>query len=345
MAERWEPLPASAYKEDFRPRQPILPSSYNTRRVNAAPVRARRPRLQLPISQVKFTNIDKVLWPEEGYTKADVITYYEAVAQVLLPHLRGRPIIMERYPNGIADRYFLQKDALPHHTPDWLLPYIHEVDAPEVRRNIRYIVADERDVLLYLANYAAITLHPWSSRIDSLDYPDYVLLDLDPVDAPFSSVQAIALELKNVLDELGLRAYPKTSGRTGLHVYLPVTEHSITYRDATVFAEAIAKVVAQRNKDATTQRRVQYRKKGTIYVDALQNGRGKTLAGVYSLRAWPRAPVSTPLRWTELKKPLDPADFNMETVPGRVTRAGDLFEPVLRDKQDIRHLVRTLHNL
>jgi bifunctional non-homologous end joining protein LigD len=119
---------------------------------------------------------------------------------------------MERYPNGIAEKYFLQKDALPQHTPDWMLPYIHEVDAPEVGRTIRYVVADDREVLLYLANYAAVTLHPWSSRIESPDYPDYVLFDLDPVDAPFSVVQAVALELKRVLDELGLRTYPSGFG-------------------------------------------------------------------------------------------------------------------------------------
>jgi bifunctional non-homologous end joining protein LigD len=338
MAQRWEPLPASAYKEDFRPRQPILPQSYKTTPGSISHHRKK----PLPVSRVKFTNVEKVFWPQEAYTKADVISYYEAVAEVLLPHLRGRPIIMERYPNGIAREYFLQKDALSQHTPDWMLPYVREVYAPEVRRSIHYIIADDRDVLLYLANYAAVTLHPWSSRIDTLDYADYVLFDLDPVDAAFDTVQVVALQLKSVLEELGLRAYPKTSGMKGLHVYLPVAERSISYREATTFAQAIAKIVTQRTEVATTVRSVRERKKGTVYVDALQNGRGKTLAGVYSLRAWPNAPVSTPFRWAELKKPLDPTKFNIETVPKRIKTAGDLFEPVLRDKQDIRHLVRAL---
>src|SRR5262249_42152603 len=153
---------------------------------------------------------------------------------------------MERYPNGIAEPYFLQKDALPQHTPDWMVPCIHEVYAPEVRRDVRYIVANDRDVLLYLANYAAIALHPWSSRVDSLDSPDFVLFDLDPVDAPFETVQAVVFELKEVLDELGLRAYPKTSGVTGMHVYLPVADRTVNYRDATMFAEAIATILIQR---------------------------------------------------------------------------------------------------
>ena len=339
MVDRWKPLPASAYKEDFRLRTPVLPPSYRT----IAP-KADRRKKQLPISRARFTNPGKVLWPQEGYTKADLITYYAAVSEILLPHLRGRPVIMERYPNGIAEKYFLQKDAMPQHTPDWLLPHVHEVYAPEVRRNVRYIVADNRDVLLYLANYAAIALHPWSSRIESLDYTDYVLFDLDPMDAPFYTVQTVALELKAVLDELKLRTYVKTSGVSGLHVYVPVHEGSINYRDARMFAEAIAGIVVRRIPEAATvTRKVSRRTSGKVYVDYLQNGRGKTLASVYSLRPRPGAPVSTPLKWSELKNHrITPAGFNIETMPKRLKSVGDLFLPVLRDKQEIRHLVDAL---
>jgi len=340
MVERWKPLPASAYKEDFRLRKPVLPATYQSTPVVRAAHHLRNP---LPPSRAKFTNVEKVLWPAEGYTKADMIAYYYSIRDVILPHLRNRPIIMERYPNGIAEPYFLQKDALPQHTPDWMLPYIQDVYAPEVRRNVRYIVANDRDVLLYLVNYAAITVHPWSSQLDSLDYPDFVLFDLDPVDAPFNVVQNVALELKKVLDELGLRAYPKTSGVSGMHVYLPVAERTVNYRDGTMFAQAIAKILTQRiPKEATTIRSVRQREKGKVYLDALQNGRGKTLAGVYSLRARPHAPVSTPLKWVELEKAIHPSEFNIENVPKRIEKAGDLFEPVLSDKQDIRHLVRAL---
>jgi bifunctional non-homologous end joining protein LigD len=187
MADRWKPLPSSSYREDFRLRLPTLPPTYKTQ--SSATVGHRN--IPLPRSRAKFTNVAKVLWPQEGYTKADTIAYYDAVAETMLPHLRSRPLIMERYPNGIAEGYFLQKDALPDHTPDWMLPFIHEVHAPEAKRNVRYIFADDRDVLLFLANYAAITLHPWSSGLERLDSPDYVLFDLDPVDAPFEAVQIV----------------------------------------------------------------------------------------------------------------------------------------------------------
>src|SRR5262249_28892888 len=146
MAERWKPLPASSYKEDFRLRKPILPPTYKTESSGAAHDR----NIRLLGSRAKFTNAAKVLWPQEGYTKADTIAYYDAIAATMLPHLRSRPLIMERYPNGIAQAYFLQKDALPDHTPDWMLPFIHEVYAPEAKRNVRYICADDRDVLMYL---------------------------------------------------------------------------------------------------------------------------------------------------------------------------------------------------
>ena len=340
MGQRWKPMPTAAYTEDFRPREPMLPPTYQrtggTRRVSTKPI---------PVARPTFTNPDKILWPQEGYTKADLIHYYDRVSGVLLPHLRERPLIMERYPNGIAEKYFLQKDALPQHTPDWLLPHVHEVEAPEVRRNIHYIVADNRDVLLYLANYAAITLHPWSSRTGTLGHPDHVMFDLDPMDAVFEVVQEVALALKKVFDELGLRAYPKTSGASGIHVYLPVVAGSITHRDAAVFAPAIAAIIAQRMPNlATTTRSVRQRKKGTVYVDALQNGRGKTLASVYSVRARPNAPVSTPLSWSELNVPIEPSSFNIETVPKRLKSVGDLFERVLTDKQDILPLIRALRS-
>jgi bifunctional non-homologous end joining protein LigD len=272
----------------------------------------------------------------EGFTKADVIRYYDAVADVMLSHLHDRPIIMERYPNGIASEYFLQKDAMPQHVDDWMLPYIHEVYAPEVKRTIRYIVPNERDVLLYLANYAAITIHPWSSRLQTLDNPDFVLFDLDPIETSFKTVQEVALALKAVLAEIGLRAYPKTSGGRGLHIYLPVKAKTIGHDEATIFAQAIASIVTERlPRQATVERAVKKRGRGKVYIDCLQNGRGKTLAAVYSLRARPKAPVSTPLSWRELKRPIEPAAFNIQTVPARLKRIGDLFKPVIDDPQDI----------
>jgi bifunctional non-homologous end joining protein LigD len=336
MAERWKPPPTSAYKEDFKPRRPLLPADYDS-----TPLQVLSSSGPLPKSRAKFTNTDKVLWPREGYTKGDLIRYYDQVAEVLLPHLRDRPLILERYPNGIAREYFLQKDAMPQHTPDWLLPYVHEVYAPEVKRTIHYIVANHRDVLLFLANYAAITLHPWSSRLQTLEFPDFILFNFDPIGAPFEAVVKVALELKSVLGELRLKAYVKTSGVSGLHVYMPV--QGITYADARTFAEAMASIVVQRLPQLVTRERsVSKRGKGKVYVDCLQNGRGKTLASVYSARPKPHAPVSTPLDWSEFKKLVDPTRFNIETTAERIKTVGDLFKPLLRDRQDIAPLLSAL---
>jgi bifunctional non-homologous end joining protein LigD len=218
---------------------------------------------------------------------------------------------------------------------------IHEVYAPEAKRTIHYIVANHRDVLLFLANYATITLHPWSSRLQTLEYPDFVLFDLDPIVAPFEVVVKVALELKSVLEELKLKAYLKTSGVSGLHLYMPV--HGVTYGDARVFAEAMASIIVQRAPNlATLERSVSKRGKGQVYVDCLQNGRGKTLASVYSVRSRPQAPVATPLDWSELKKAVDPTCLNIETIVERIKTVGDLFKPVLHEKQDIAPLLSAL---
>ena len=329
----------SEYKEDFRPRRPVLPPGYKT---TGPPPTARKTE-KLPKSRVKFTNVSKVLWPEEGFTKGDLIRYYDAVAATLLPHLKDRPLIMERYPNGIAGNYFLQKDMLPQHSPEWILPSIRKIHASAVDRDVQYLTGGTRDTILFLANYAAITLHPWSSRIAALEYSDFVLFDLDPVSAPFSRVRRVAMEVMSVLNELKLRSYAKTSGVSGIHIYLPLLERKFTHTEARIFAEVIASAVVQRIPGmATTHRSIHKRNQGMVYVDCLQNGRGKTLASVYSVRARPGAPVSTPLTWDELKKLNNPHKFTIRTVPTRLKRLGDLFQNVLKDGQDISPFLSAL---
>src|SRR5262249_23994590 len=176
----------------------------------------------------------------------------------------------------------------------------------------------------------------WMSGVQSLDYPDYVVFDLDPVDAPFATVQNVAIVLKGILDELGLRGYPKTSGASGIHVHLPVLENTLTYEDVRVFAEAIASILAARMPDyATIQRVVSRRKPHEVYIDYLQNIRGKAVASVYSPRPRPGAPVSTPLTWDEFKRPIDPKDYTIKTIFRRLDKYGDLFEKALSDRQDI----------
>src|SRR5688572_32965168 len=292
------------------------------------------------VTRVELTNQEKVYWPEDGFTKGDLIRFYDRIAPFLVPHLLDRPLVFDRYPDGIHGQHFYQKDAHDY-TPDWIRT--QEIWSPDVERHIRYFIGADRDQLLYIANMGAIAQNPWSSRVQFIERPDFVIFDLDPVDAPYAVVQKVALVLKSILDELHLRSYPKTSGASGIHVYLPILENKFTYEDVRVFAEAIARVVVQNLPEtATVERVVRKRKNGTIYIDFLQNVKGKTVASVYSPRAVLGACVSTPLKWEEFKKPLDPRDYTIETVFKRIEKFGDLFAPVLTDRQDISAFLKAL---
>jgi len=292
------------------------------------------------VTQVELTNQDKIYWPEDGFTKGDLIRYYDRIAPILIPHLLDRPLVFDRYPDGIHGEHFYQKDAHDY-TPDWIRT--QEIWSPDVDRFIRYFIGADRDQLLYIANMGAIAQNPWSSRVQFVERPDFAIFDLDPVDAPYSVVQKVALVLKSILDELHLRAYAKTSGASGIHVYLPVLENRFSYEDIRVFSEAIARVVVQNIPEiATVERVVRKRKAGTVYVDYLQNVKGKTIASVYSPRAVPGACVSTPLKWEEFKKPLDPRDYTIANVFKRIEKFGDLFAPVLTDRQDISGFLKAL---
>ena len=290
--------------------------------------------------KIEFTNLDKVFWPEHGYTKGDLIDYYDKISPYIIPHLLDRPLVFERFPNGIYGQSFYQKDA-PDHTPDWIRT--QEIYSEDVDRRIRYFIGATREQLLYIANMGNIQQNPWMSRVQHLDMPDYLVFDLDPVEAPYSTVQRVALVLKDVLDELGLRGHPKTSGASGIHVHLPVLENTFTYEDVRIFAEAIASiVVARAPEDATIERVVKKRKAHHVYVDYLQNIRGKTVASVYSPRPRPDAPVSTPLKWEEFRRPIDPKEFTIKTIFKRLDKFGDLFEKALADRQDISPFLETL---
>ncbi len=299
-------------------------------------------KVSLPetVTRVELTNQDKVYWPEDGFTKGDLIQFYDRIAPVLVPHLLDRPLVFDRYPDGIHGEHFYQKDAHDY-TPDWIRT--QKIWSPDVERHIRYFIGADRDQLLYIANMGAIAQNPWSSRVQFIERPDFVIFDLDPVDAPYSVVQQVALALKSVLDELHLRGYPKTSGASGIHVYLPILENRFSYEDVRVFAEAIARIVVQGVPEiATVERVVRKRKTGTVYVDYLQNVKGKTVASVYCPRAVPGACVSTPLQWEEFKKPLNPRDYTIKNVFERIDKLGDLFAPVLSDRQDISGFLKAL---
>jgi bifunctional non-homologous end joining protein LigD len=291
---------------------------------------------------LRFTNTGKVYYPKEGYTKRDVINYYAAVAEYILPHLRDRPLSLKRYPNGIHEDFFFQKD-IPEGYPDWLR--IEPIYSEHRGDAIRFLVCDDLATLLYLANLGCIDHNPWMSRVQSLDYPDYVLIDLDPQECSFEKIIEAMRLVKNVLDEIGLEGYPKTTGGDGMHIFIPI-EPRYTYEQARSFAEILSQLVVSETPDLfTTPRSVAKRRKNRVYFDYLQISSGKTIAAPYVLRAYDGAPVAAPLTWDEVKPGLRPDKFNITNAIARFREQGDLFKPVLTKPQRIEPALKRLAKL
>jgi bifunctional non-homologous end joining protein LigD len=284
---------------------------------------------------LRLSNLDKVFFPDDGITKGDLLVYYREVAPVLVPHLKDRPFTMKRYPDGIEGGHFFQKDA-PKHMPAWIRTERYRSTSRETRekRTIAYPLVNDELALLWMVNMGCIDMNTWYSRVDKPDRPDFVLFDLDPsADVGFKECVRVALLVKEILDGLGLEGCPKTSGSDGIHVLVPV-ERRYTYGDTRRFAEIVAAALARAHPKLVTTEWSKAKRRGVL-IDANQNGEGKTIASVYSVRPHPGAPVSTPLRWDEVDEDLDPKDFTMEVVRQRIERHGDLFEPVLRTHQRI----------
>ncbi|MEO8589961.1 MAG: DNA ligase D [Flavobacteriales bacterium] len=293
---------------------------------------------------VHLTNLNKVFWPKEGFTKGDVIRYYERMHPVLLPHLKDRPQSLYRTPNGIKGPGFFHKDA-GGTAPSW----VPSVKIPSDSRGggtIDYILCNDLGTLLYMANLGCIELNPWTSRKQHLLKPDHIVMDLDPSDRnTFDQVVEAALAVKVVLDRIGAKGYCKTSGSTGLHVYIP-TGGRYTYTQLAPFAKDIMRVVQQMLPTTTTmERSLAKRDKRKIYLDHLQNRKGQTLACAYCIRPKPGATVSTPLAWKEVKPGLDLHAFNITTVPGRVERIGDLFAGMQKESLALPTAQRALARL
>ncbi|HET6642683.1 MAG TPA: DNA ligase D [Gaiellaceae bacterium] len=285
---------------------------------------------------LKLSNLDKPFWPDEGITKGDLLAYYRDVAPVLVPQLKDRPFTMKRYPDGAYGKFFFQKDA-PKHIPDWIPTREFTVttrDSPRQRRKIQAPLVNDELALLWMVNMGCIDMNTWYSRVDKPNRPDWVLFDLDPSDdVGFKETVQVALLVKQVLDALELESHAKTSGSDGIHVLVPIARRH-TYDQAREFCEIVASTLARTHRGLVTTEWTRAKRRGVL-IDSNQNGEGKTIASVYSVRPRPGAPVSTPLRWNEVNEKLDPREFTMDVVRSRIEEHGDLFEPVLHGRQSL----------
>lgn len=291
---------------------------------------------------VKLTNQDKVYFPKDGITKGDVIEYYQSVATYILPYLKNRPLSLNRFPNGVEEQSFYQKDA-GDHIPDWIKTT--QVYSESNDKNIDYIYCNDKATLAYLNNLGCIDFNPWNSSLPDLGHPGYLVLDLDPsTKNTFDEVIETALQVNEVLKSLTIKGYCKTSGSTGIHIYIPMGG-KYDFEQVKDFAHILMKKVNEKIPKITTlERSLQKRDSKKVYLDYLQNRTGQTLASVYSLRPKQGASVSVPLDWDELKPGLKPTDFNINNALGRIKEKGDLFKPVLGKGIDMIKVLELLQN-
>jgi bifunctional non-homologous end joining protein LigD len=278
-----------------------------------------------------LSNYDKVLWPQTGFTKGNMIEYYSRVADALLPHLRGRPLTLKRYPNGVEEQYFYEKQC-PSHRPDW----VKTATVSTGRKDIDFCVVEDRATLVWLANLADIELHTSLSLADAIERPTMMVFDLDPGVPAADIVQCcqVAVWLREIFEPLGLEAFAKTSGSKGLQVYVPLNTPGVTYDHTKPFAKAVAELLGKQHPDLVVSRMSKELRPGKVLVDWSQNDEHKTTVNAYSLRAKDRPTVSTPVTWDEVDGCLAAQDasllvFEQDEVLRRVEHDGDLFAPVL----------------
>jgi bifunctional non-homologous end joining protein LigD len=288
---------------------------------------------------IAFTNLKKIYWPAEKYTKGDLIDYYRAVSKWLLPYLANRPVVLTRFPDGIDGKSFYQKDA-PVFAPEWMRTV--PIWSEETQREIKYFVCDDEESLLYLANMGSIPLHIWASRVGSLEQPDWCVIDLDPKEAPFSDVIRTATVLHRVCESVGLPNYVKTTGKTGLHILLPLGRQC-TYEQSRMIGELLARCVLRELNDIATITRHVTKRGDKVYLDYLQNRHGQTIVAPFSVRPLPGATVSMPLTWEEVNDSLDPKAFTIRTALERIEELGsDPVLAVLEVKPDLAEVLDRL---
>lgn len=290
-------------------------------------------------STVSLTNLHKIWWPDEGFTKGDVINYYDSISDYILPYLKNRPLSLKRNPNGIRDEGFFHKDA-GENAPDYA--DVFPVESESSNKTIDYLVCNNKATLLYIANLGSIEINPWNSTTQAPDNPSWMVIDIDPsVKNTFEEVVDTALATKEVLDRAGIKSVCKTSGASGLHVYVPM-KNKYDYVTVKDFAHIIASLVQQQLPGTTSLERSLKKRGSKIYIDFLQNRQGQTLACAYSLRPKPGATVSAPLEWKEVNHKLHPSQFHINNMVGRVKKKGDLFKEILSGATNIEKALKVL---
>lgn len=297
--------------------------------------------LMIDKQKLTLTNLAKIFWPQEKYTKGDLIDYYREIAALILPYLKDRPESLLRYPNGITGNSFFQKDSSTLDA-SWIKRIMIHSDSGE--KDIEYLLCQDEATLVYLINLGCIDLNPWSSRIKHLDKPDYLIIDLDPENTNFSQVIKVAQAARDVLEKLAIESYCKTSGATGLHIYIPMGA-KYTYEQTRKLAELLCIQIHNKIPQITSLKRNPKDRQGLVYLDYLQNIRGQTLASVYSVRAQPGATVSTPLLWSEVTVKLHPSQYTIKNVPHRIQKHGDLFDDVLGKGIDLEKVLKNLEHV
>ena len=328
------------FRDDKKPEDVKMPGAGSTGQDEALadPAPARTAPSSV-LREVKFSNLDKVFWPEEGYTKGDLIDYYRSMGPWLLPYLKNRPVVLTRYPDGINGKSFYQKDA-PGFVPDWIqtIPIWSE----DTQRDIQYFVCNDVETLVYLVNLGTIPLHIWMSRIDDLTRPDWCLIDLDPKDAPFANVITLAKTMKKLCDDVGMPAFIKTTGKSGLHIMLPLGRQ-LTYAQCLQLAILFARLVTDQHTAIATTARTISKREGKVYVDAFQNRAGQLMVAPYSVRPSPQAPVSMPIEWDEVNGKLHNTNFTIANALKRMQKLG--HDPVASVLELKPNLVGVLERL
>jgi bifunctional non-homologous end joining protein LigD len=288
---------------------------------------------------VVISNPKKIFWPQEKYTKGDMIDYYKSISPWLLPYLKNRPVVLTRFPDGIDGKSFYQKDA-PEFAPDWMRTV--PIWSNDTQRDVRYFVADNVESIEYIANMGSIPLHIWNSRVGSLELPDWCVIDLDPKEAPFSDVIRCALVLREICEAAGMPSYVKTTGKSGLHILLPLGRQ-FTYEQCRTLGELIARLMLKQVGDIATITRHVTKRGDKVYLDYLQNRHGQLIVAPFSVRPLPGATVSMPLNWDEVNSDLDPKNYTIKNALERMERfVTDPVSPVLEEKPDLLEVLGKL---